>query len=70
MWKYGVLLLVLALCGGRPQMDPDECYGIYCDDGGNSTQTQHYDGDVVDGNGTNPLARQLFYRTKPSIRVV
>ncbi|XP_050735176.1 cerebellin-4-like [Eriocheir sinensis] len=76
MWKYGVVVLLLASCTGRPQVEPEECYGIYCDDADNSTQTYYYDGEDGDagdgpGNETNPLARELlFYRTRPSYRVV
>lgn len=74
--KYGVVFLVLASCAGRPQLEPEECYGIYCDDADNNTRTYYDYGEDDDagdgpGNETNPLARQrLYYHTRPSTRVV
>lgn len=74
MWKYVVVLCVVTACSGRPQTDPDECDGIYCEESDDLTQT-YYDGeegnDSNGSNGTSSLARQaLYYRSRPSRQVV
>lgn len=73
------VFFVLTACSGRPQMDAEDCYGIYCSSSDENNESDDYGSGEEDQpeeeggevNVTSPLARQsLFYRTRPSFRVV
>lgn len=82
MWKYVAVLFVLGACTGRPQGGSEDCFGIYCNTNDNDTETDgdygedHYYGEgelyaEYDLGNLSSLSRQsLYYKTRPSFRVV